>query len=88
MRKKQLPPKEKEHVTRSYLVPEPVLTLALGLEALLEQQSLPMEYRKVGYECLKKIETMAGLREKKYEDFDIMKYEHQVNIDYQKNIGR
>lgn len=85
MRKKVLPKKEREHIEKSYLVPEPVLTLALGLEALLEQQSLPIEYRKVGYDCLKKIETMAGLREKKYDDYDIVKYEHQVNINYEKD---
>ena len=53
---------------------------------VLEQHNLPMEYRKVGYNCLSKFEEMAGLREQEYLDYDIVNYQHQVNIDFAKTI--
>lgn len=83
-RKKKEEVKEKEVVTRTYRVQENVLTLILGVEALLEQQpTLPLEYRKEGYEFLKKIKTFAGIEEKKYLEYDIVNYDY--NITFEKN---
>lgn len=68
--------KKRKRVTRTYRVPENILTLILGTEALLEQNvALPLEYRKEGYKFLKKIKTMAGLEEKEYQDYDIVDYD-------------
>ena len=80
--------KEQKVVTRSYEVEDSVLKLIMGLEVLAEQRRLPLEYRKVAYECLSKLEDMAGLREKKYLEYDIVDYRHQVNIDFKKMEGR
>lgn len=77
---------EHDVVTRSYNVEDSVLKLILGLEVLAEQKMLPLEYKKVAYNCLKELEDMAGLREKEYLDYDIVDYKHQVHIDFQKNI--
>lgn len=82
------PFKKKEVVSRTYKVEEPVLKLILGLETLLEQQGLPLEYSKIGYEYLTKMETLAGLREKKYLDYDIINYTHHINIDFAKTVKK
>jgi hypothetical protein len=83
---KIIPKRKQKKASRSYIVDEPVLKLILGLETLLEQTNLPEEYRRVGYNCLTKFEEMAGLRERKYLDYDIVDYQHQVNIDFVKTI--
>lgn len=82
------PLKKKKVFSRTYNVEEPVLKLILGLETLLEQQGLPFEYRKIGYEYLTKMETLAGLREKKYLDYDIINYTHHINIDFAKTVKK
>ena len=82
------PLKKKKVVSRTYNVEEPVLKLILGLETLIEQQGLPFEYRKIGYEYLTKMETLAGLREKKYLDYDIINYTHHINIDFAKTVKK
>ena len=86
MKRKHIPKKEQKKASRSYYVEESVLKLILGLETLLEQQDLPMEYRKVGYNCLSKFEEMARLREQEYLDYDIVNYQHQINIDFVKTL--
>lgn len=86
MKGKIIPKRKRKKVSRSYIVDEPVLKLILGLETLLEQNNLPAEYRRVGYNCLTKFEEMAGLRERQYLDYDIVDYQHQVNIGFVKTI--
>ena len=85
---KNNPIKKKKVVSTTYNVEESVLKLILGLETLLEQQGLPFEYGKIGYEYLTKIETLAGLREKKYLDYDIINYTHHINRDGAKTVKR
>ena len=77
--------KKKEVVTRTYRLEENVLALILGVQILLERQqpALPLEYRKAGYEFLKKIQKMAGIEEDGYLDYDIVKYDY--NVTFEKN---
>ena len=74
-----------EIITRTLRVQENVLSLILGVQTLLEQQpTLPLEYRKEGLKFLKKIQKMAGMEEKSYLDYDIVKYDY--NITFEKNL--
>lgn len=55
------------------------------METLLELNGLPIEYKKIGYECLKKFEEMAGIREEKYLDYDIEDYVHKIKVVFKEN---
>lgn len=71
--------------TRNYEIDERVLKLILGMETLLDQNGLPIEYKKIGYECLKEFEEIAGLREEEYLDYDIEEYIHKIKIVFKEN---
>ena len=51
---------------------------------MLKDPYLPVEYRKVGYEFVEKLSRMAGVRERKYDDFKINDYKYTYEVEYQK----
>lgn len=71
---------KKNKIIKTYKIPENILTLILGVEALVEQSdTLPIEYKKEGYAFLKKIKEMAGIVES-YDNYDIVDYDYNITI--------
>ena len=73
-----------DKVKKKYDVEESVLSLILGVEQMLKDPYLPVEYRKVGFEFVGKLSRMAGIKEKKYDDFKINDYKYTYEVEYQK----
>ena len=66
-------------------VEENVLTLYLGLKALLEQSpALPEEYLIEGYNFLTKIKELSGI-DNDLKDDDLVDYKYTFNAIYEKN---
>lgn len=82
LEKKEL--KVGDKVKKKYDVDETVLSLILGVEQMLKDPYLPVEYRKVGYEFVEKLSRMAGVKERKYDDFKINDYKYTYEVEYQK----
>lgn len=73
-----------DKVKRKYEIDESVLALIIGVEQMLKDPYLPVEYRKAGFEFVYKLSKMAGVKEKRFDDFKINDYKYIYEVEYQK----
>ena len=83
MKLKKVRLKDATIVTKTYEIPENVLALILGVEALIDtDKCLPETYMKEANIFLDKLKIMAGIKKTDYGLYAMTKMKHYYEVEY------